>query len=161
MITIANLKYIDPANTLIDMDVTRDGETFPFTYSPSDPASTAAEVRDLLALGGYQIAAYAAPSPLVPSTILLEQFLIGLARNGVITVAEAIAWARGGTPPAAVQAWIDSLATQTAKDEAAVYVARAWRIRRDSLLVAYLAGNHVPPLTAVQVDNLFIAWGAI
>mgnify|MGYP002782327663 CR=1 FL=1 len=60
---ISNLRYADPQGALIDMDVTRGDETFPFTYAPDDDAPLSNEVRALLQGGGYTIEAYAEPMP--------------------------------------------------------------------------------------------------
>lgn len=62
-IVISNLRYVDSHGALIDMDVTRDDETFPFTYAPDDNAPFSNEVRALLQAGGYTIEAYAEPVP--------------------------------------------------------------------------------------------------
>jgi hypothetical protein len=62
-ISISNLRYADAQGGLIDMDVTRDDETFPFTYAPDDDAPMSNEVRALLQAGGYTIEAYAEPMP--------------------------------------------------------------------------------------------------
>lgn len=63
-IVLSNLRYADPANTSIDMDVSGwfDGETIPFLYHPDDAAPLTGEVKALLAAGSYQIAAYAVPA---------------------------------------------------------------------------------------------------
>jgi hypothetical protein len=61
--SISNLRYADPDAVLIDMDVTRDDETFPFTYAPDDNAPFSNEVRALLQTGSYAIEAYAEPVP--------------------------------------------------------------------------------------------------
>jgi hypothetical protein len=61
--SISNLRYADPHGVLIDMDVTRDGETFPFTYAPDDDAPLSNEVRALLHGGSYPIETYAEPMP--------------------------------------------------------------------------------------------------
>ena len=61
--SISNLRYADTQGVLIDMDVTRDDETFPFTYAPDDHAPMSNEVRALLQAGGYTIEAYAEPMP--------------------------------------------------------------------------------------------------
>lgn len=63
-ISIANLHYANAAGTLIDMDVTQGGETFPFTYAADDPAPVSRAVADLLAEGQYEIAAYTPPAPM-------------------------------------------------------------------------------------------------
>jgi len=60
---ISNLRYADPQGALIDMDVTRGDETFPFTYAPDDDAPLSNEVRALLQAGGYTIETYAEPMP--------------------------------------------------------------------------------------------------
>jgi len=62
-LVISNLRYADPQGVLIDMDVTRDDETFPFTYAPDDDAPMSNEVRALLQAGGYTIETYAEPMP--------------------------------------------------------------------------------------------------
>jgi hypothetical protein len=62
-IVIGNLRYADPHGVLIDMDVTRDGEIFPFTFAPDDDAPLSNEVRALLQGGSYAVNAYAEPMP--------------------------------------------------------------------------------------------------
>ena len=42
---IKNLRYIEATNTLINMDVTIDGQTVPFTYHPDDEAPGRADQR--------------------------------------------------------------------------------------------------------------------
>ena len=61
--SISNLRYADPHGVLIDMDVTRDGETFRFTYAPDDDAPLTNEVRALLRTGSHAIETYAEPIP--------------------------------------------------------------------------------------------------
>jgi hypothetical protein len=61
--SISNLRYADPQGALIDMDVTRGDETFPFTYAADDDAPLSNEVRTLLQGGGHPIAAYVEPVP--------------------------------------------------------------------------------------------------
>lgn len=61
--SISNLRYADTQSVLIDMDVTRDDQTFPFTYAPDDDAPLSNEVRALLQAGGYTIETYAEPMP--------------------------------------------------------------------------------------------------
>jgi hypothetical protein len=62
-IVIGNLRYADPHGMLIDMDVTHDGETFPFTYAPDDDAPLSNEVRALLQGSTFVVDAYAEPMP--------------------------------------------------------------------------------------------------
>lgn len=62
-VAISNLRYVEPTNTLIDMDVggVFEGEVIPFTYNPADNAPVSKAVRALLASGSYQIAPYIPP----------------------------------------------------------------------------------------------------
>jgi hypothetical protein len=61
-LAIANLRYVDPAHTLIDMDVTLDdGTVIPYTYHPQDNAQVALAVRALLDAGAYEVAPYEPP----------------------------------------------------------------------------------------------------
>ncbi|MFN3347430.1 DUF4376 domain-containing protein [Pseudorhodoplanes sp.] len=62
-LVISNLRYADPQSMLIDMDVTKDGETFPFTYAADDSAPLSNEVRALLQVGSHPVEAYAEPVP--------------------------------------------------------------------------------------------------
>lgn len=93
IISITNLRYVDPTNALIDMDVTREGETFPFTYSPTDGAEVALAVREMLANGSYEIAAYVAPPPVVPQSVSAMQAKVALSRAGMLTSVET--WVTG------------------------------------------------------------------
>lgn len=61
-IAIANLRYVEATNTLIDMDVTIDGTVMPFTYHPDDREPVSLAVKDLLNAGRYAIAPYEAPT---------------------------------------------------------------------------------------------------
>jgi hypothetical protein len=61
--SISNLRYANPQGVLIDMIVTKDGESFPFTYAPDDDAPMSNEIRTLLQGGGHPIAAYFEPVP--------------------------------------------------------------------------------------------------
>jgi hypothetical protein len=87
--------------------------------------------------------------------------LIGLVQGGFITAAEGIAAAQTGAVPAAVQAVIDTLPSQAAKDAATITWASMSECDRDNALVAALAAAHSPPLTSAQVDALFQNWDTL
>lgn len=108
-VSIENLRYADPTNTLIDMSVAGwiEGETIPFTYHPGDTAPLAVEIGEMLAAGEYEIAAYVAAPPPVPKSITRFQSLAMLVRKEFITQAEANA--ANVTIPAGIQAIIDTL----------------------------------------------------
>lgn len=59
-ITIANLRYSDPTNTLIDMDVSGvvDDATIPFTYMPGDTAPVSVAVKKILDGAQFEIKPY-------------------------------------------------------------------------------------------------------
>jgi hypothetical protein len=107
---LANLKYSNPSNTAINMDVTLDeatanqfhaaGETIPYTYVAGDTAPVNVAIGLLLAHGGYAIAAYAAPPPPDAGTtaprLVASAFNINVAGgdipsiDGVFNIAAAI-----------------------------------------------------------------------
>jgi hypothetical protein len=107
---IANLKYADPTNTLINMDVTldeatanqfhADGKMIPYTYRPGDNCPINLAIGNLLPQGGYTIAAYVAPpSPdagTTPPRLVASAFNINVAGgdipsiDGVFNIAAAI-----------------------------------------------------------------------
>lgn len=161
-ITLSNLKYASADNTLIDMTVTGwSAEPIPFTYSINDPESLSQMVRAMLANSSYQIAAYTPPvppPPPVPSQVTRRQMLLGLVNGGFITSAEGIAAAQTGAVPATVQAVINTLSTQAAKDAATITWASMSVCERSNSLVAALAAAQNPPLTSAQIDALFQNW---
>jgi hypothetical protein len=115
------------------MDVTRDGETFPFTYSPTDPEEVSVAVRSLLARGEYEIAPYDAPSPPVPQSVSSMQAKVALSRAGLLQT---------------VEAWVASESGETRLiwNSATVF-------SRESGLIASAAA--ALGLTSEQVDDLF------
>lgn len=97
MITIANPKYVDPANMLIDVDVTVDGfdggngvgQPFPFTFHPGDDAEITHAVA--YALQGVAIAPYTAPVlPYVPIVVSASAAKMILDNDGIYTAVETI-----------------------------------------------------------------------
>lgn len=134
-IQINNPRYADPTNTLIDMDVTRGDETFPFTYSPSDPEEVAVAVRALLDEGAYDIAEFVAPPPLVPQSVSAMQAKVALLRAGL---------------PSNVEAWVSAQG-----GEAQLIWSSATAFNRNSELIANAAS--ALGLSSSQVDDLFRA----
>lgn len=66
-VTLNTSKYVEPTNTLIDFNVTVNGETFDFTYNPADEAPLSLAIRAMVVAGTIpSVAAYVPPPPLVP-----------------------------------------------------------------------------------------------
>ncbi len=139
MIEIGDLRYIEPSKSLIDMNVTRDGETFPFTYSPTDPAEVAVAVRAMLETGDYEIAAYVAPPPPVPQSVSAMQAKVALSRAGLLSV---------------VESWVESQG-----DEAKLIWSAATTFSRNSELIT--SASAALGLSSSQVDALFQAASGI
>lgn len=88
---ISGLKYADPTNTTIYMDVTKGSETFPFTYCPDDMAEVSVAVRELLAAGGVSIAPYEAPeTPYVPIIVAASSAKLVLDDDGLYAGVAAV-----------------------------------------------------------------------
>jgi hypothetical protein len=85
---LANARYNDASHTTFDVDVTIDGETFPFSYHPQDNAPVSCAIRDLLACQGLSIADHVvAPPALTPLTP--RQIRLALAGAGLLDQVEA------------------------------------------------------------------------
>jgi len=112
MINIAKLKYTNPEQTNIDMEVTIDegtanqyvkaGDVIPFHYVPGDNSPVALAVRDALPQYGGQIGAYTPPPPPpeVFKTLSDVQLFTQLATGGYINNEEALAAVSSGDLPA-------------------------------------------------------------
>ena len=62
-LTLNRAWYPEPTNTLIDFNVTWNGNTFDFTYSPTDPEPLSLAIRDMIAANNIPpIAPYVAPA---------------------------------------------------------------------------------------------------
>ncbi|MGD9766595.1 MAG: hypothetical protein AB7U62_03045 [Pseudolabrys sp.] len=159
-IQISNLKYADPFNTLIDMDVAGvvDGQTIPFTYCPNDGEPLPLLIGQLLANGAYEIAAYEAPPQPVPASITRRQLLLALKTADIITPAEAVAAAQTGVAPAAVAAMFDTL-NEPQKSDAYITWASMSVAERDNPLVAMLAASQ--NMDEAAVDDFFRSAAAL
>lgn len=92
-ITLSNLRYAEPSNTLIDMEVTGwldDSETIPFTYHPDDQADLSLWVSEELRVNGanYTITPYVAPTPVQPTVVSPRQIRLALNQEGLRTDVE-------------------------------------------------------------------------
>lgn len=88
---LANARYNDPSHTTFDVDVTLDGETFPFSYHPQDIAPVSIAVRAVLDGGGLSIANYVAPPPTIDDySRAIDAHVDGVARSRKYRSADAI-----------------------------------------------------------------------
>ena len=97
--------------------------------------------------------------PVVIPTLSRRQMLIGLSSAGLISAQEAIDSAKVVGVPAAVQVVIDSLPTQSLKDQAIItWFAMSQVVRTDPMVEALRVNAN---LTAEQVDDLFFQWATL
>ncbi len=95
----------------------------------------------------------------VPPSITRRQLLIGLKANALISAQEAVAAAKDGSVPSAIQAIFDNLPTQDERDNAAITWASMSVAERNHPLVTALAQAN--QMTEQQIDEFFIACAEI
>lgn len=96
--------------------------------------------------------------PYVPDSITRRQCALQLLALGQITDAEAIAMARDGTPPAAVQAYINALPSAADRTRALIDIAAGEYLRDNPLLTTLMQANGTTP---EQINQFFIAAAAL
>jgi hypothetical protein len=89
----------------------------------------------------------------VPSSITRRQCALQLRAAGMITVEEAKAMTKNGTPPVSIQAYFDQMTTEQ-KDLAEIDFAAVNYYRNNPLITALMTANG---LTTQDIDNFFIA----
>lgn len=140
-ISISNLKYSEPTNTLIDMEVMRYGETFPFTYSPTDPAEVSVAVRQLLAENQYEIAEYVVQPPVVPQSVSAMQAKVALSRAGLLSMVETWISGRGGEE----QLIWNTATVFNRNSELIANAALALRLSKDQVDSLFVTANEINP----------------
>lgn len=93
------------------------------------------------------------PPALVPASITRRQCAIQLMVLGIINGDEAVAMAQNGTPPIAVQTYLDALPTETERVMAKIDFAASNYYRSNPLIDAILAASGYTP---EQGDQFFI-----
>lgn len=99
----------------------------------------------------------APPAAVVPESITRRQCAMMMFSQQMITGPEAIAMTQTGTPPASVQAYLDTLA-EPERTFATMDFAAANYFRSNALLLALMTANN---MTEQQVDEFFIAAAAL
>lgn len=94
----------------------------------------------------------APPLPPVPETISDRQFAQGLAKQGLITIAEALAWVGPGTLPAAMVAFLDGLSADERFD-AEIVLTGATEFRRSHPLTD--AFGQVTGMDSAALDDFW------
>jgi len=92
--------------------------------------------------GGYTLTRWmmTGPESAVPESITRRQCALQLRALGLITGSEAVAMARAGTPPAAIQAYFDTLGEEE-RIHAEIDFAATSYFRTNPLIGALLAAN--------------------
>jgi hypothetical protein len=111
-------------------------------------------VRDATPAEAAEIEALRNAPPPVPSAISRRQLLIALAQAGLITEAEALAAARTGEVPAAIDAVFSALPKEQALAARITWATMTVVERNHPLIQAVINANLA---TAEQVDALFRA----
>lgn len=139
-IEITNLKYASADNSFIDMDVAGvvEGQTIPFTYHVDDPEPLSLIVKDLLAGGGYTIAAYVAPPVPVPQSITFRQFYQQLYIQGIIDEPSLLDAVKIRTMPAPLQTLVDGITDAPTKLNAQVLIYGGTEILRAHPITAVI-----------------------
>jgi len=109
-------------------------------------------VRDATPAEAAEIEALCNPPPPVPDVISRRQLLIALAAAGLITEAEALAAAKTGEVPAAIDAVFAQLPSEQALAARITWATMTQVERMHPLVQAIINANIV---TAEQVDTLF------
>ena len=89
-----------------------------------------------------------------------RQVRLGLLAQGLITEAEAVAWATSGALPAAIEAMVLALPTD-AQAAARITLADFTVAYRTDPMVALLAAAVTPPLDDTALDQFFTACAAL
>ncbi len=152
MMDFRNARWADAAQTMINVEIERDGDWVTVTTSADDPGTS-----DLFAAaqaGG--VADYAAPGIerlRLGVSLTRQEFCLALKRAGVLTGADAIKAAKGDWPSTFDAALPMLAAAGVDPDEAQITWASANIIERNHQLVGLMAS--VSGLSDVQVDALF------
>lgn len=144
---VASLRWANVEQTAVDCIVTLGGDNLPFTASAADPEElgqaifTAAAAGDLGDVAAYE--APPAPEPTVPSAVTRRQLKLALLAADLLDDIEGFV-ASGAVPRAAVISW----------NEATEY-------HRNDPMLNEMAAHLTPPMSAEQIDQLFVAAAAI
>jgi len=105
--------------------------------------------------GGFSLVGWlmSGPESAVPEAITRRQCALQLKALGMITGTEAVAMARAGTPPAAIQAYSDTLGEEE-RIHAEIDFAATSYFRTNPLIGALLAANG---MSETDADAFFIA----
>lgn len=89
-----------------------------------------------------------------------RQVRIGLMTSGIITAAEAVAWAVNRTLPAAIDTKVSSL-PEPEQSKARITLADFTVAERLDPMVALMATAAVPPLDDAQLDAFFMTYSQV
>jgi hypothetical protein len=128
----------------------RDDGNGPFLVEMQDPPTQ----EEVDAVPAEQLDIAQATKNGVPD-ISDRQFAQQLKVSGLITQAEALAFVGTGTLPAALQAIVDGIQDQTAKEAAQILIAGATVFKRNHPLVAAIGQAY--GMTSDQLDTLWVA----
>lgn len=133
----------------------------PYHVTESDPLFAEAEIAG----------ASAPQEPVRPGPTINEiragmrlsrrQLLTALALEGLISAAEAVAWAASNTLPAAIEAMVAALPTPEAQTAARITLASFTVAERLDPMVPMLAAVAPVPLTDDQLDAFFTGYAAL
>ena len=118
---------------------------------------------------GFSIVEVPDPTPPAPTLAELRagmrlsrrQMLIALASEGLITSAEAVAWASSNTLPAPIEAMVTALPTPGAQMAARITLATFTVAERLDPMVPMLAAVAPVPLTDLELDAFFTGYAAL
>ncbi|WWT39860.1 tail fibers protein [Microcystis phage Mwe-JY25] len=153
----ANPRWGDASQTVVVLDVDFDelDEVYvPFAARADDAEEHGRDLHSRSLAGEFgPIAPYIAPPLPIPASITYGQFARALRLNGTITHAEAVAFGRTRAMPAALQAIIDGLPNQTAREDAELWLTTASVFERGHSLTSAIgaAFGWAPQ----QVDQFF------
>lgn len=146
---LANAKYTNQAHTTFDVDVTLDGETFPFSYHPLDDAPFSVAIRTVLNNDGLSIADYVAPAPTIDDySRAIEAHVDGIARE------------RGYSSAVSCASYVSSTMPQWAAEAGAFIAWRdaVWAYAFSELAKVQSGQREVPTLDAFLGELPVIEW---
>lgn len=147
---ILSAEYCCPRNSAVRVVLPETGAAL---FSEVDSPDVWAAIM----ASGVEIAPYTAPPPPVPTSISDRQFAQQLAIDGVITEAEALAWAARGDLPDALEAIVSQMDDQ--EFGARMLLSAATAYERGHPLTATLGG--LLGYDAAQLDALWQAASAL